>query len=217
MAPRETSPEVVGGRSLKIDEGVQIWLKERREEDKIDSNLWRIHDGLYDLNDFIERHPGGPSWLEWTRGTDITEAFEVAHVFDNAEKMLKKFYVKSCKDIPRTRPYTFEHDGFYKTLRRKAQIVLREIGTGPNWEMYLVQDGLFLAFHAMFYLTMTTGWFSLALMTGFLLGMSTSAAHNFFHQRDSFRRFYWDASMFNSNDWRISHMLSHHLFTNTMR
>lgn len=29
--------------------------------------LWRVHDGIYDLTDFVERHPGGREWLEMTR------------------------------------------------------------------------------------------------------------------------------------------------------
>ena len=45
--------------------------------------------------------------------------------------------------------------------------------------------------------------------------MNTSAAHNFFHQKDSWRRYYWDLSLLSSRDWRVTHMLSHHLHTNT--
>ena len=41
-------------------------------------------------------------------------------------------------------------------------------------------------------------------------------AHNFFHQKDSWRRFYFDVSCFSSSDWRISHALSHHIYTNTL-
>ena len=57
-----------------------------------------MHDGLYNLDDFISKvedqsftkekqlfenlqHPGGPQWLTNTRGHDITEAFEAAHIF----------------------------------------------------------------------------------------------------------------------------------------
>lgn len=56
---------------------------------------------------------------------------------------------------------------------------------------------------------------TLALVAGLVLGMNTSAAHNFFHQADSWRRFYWDLSVLSSRDWRVTHMLSHHLHTNT--
>ena len=52
------------------------FLEGRRKDDGAEG-LWRINDSLYDLESFIEHHPGGSEWLELTRGTDITEAFEV--------------------------------------------------------------------------------------------------------------------------------------------
>jgi Cytochrome b5-like Heme/Steroid binding domain len=42
-------------------------------------NLLRVHDNLYDLSPFVEKHPGGSQWLEVIRGTDITELFECSH------------------------------------------------------------------------------------------------------------------------------------------
>ncbi|KAF5293578.1 hypothetical protein FQA39_LY03063 [Lamprigera yunnana] len=47
------------------------WLKERRDAD--DTNgLWRIHDGLYDLTSFINKHPGGKFWIEATKTFKIS-------------------------------------------------------------------------------------------------------------------------------------------------
>ena len=57
----------------------------------------------------------------------------------------------------------------------------------------------------------------MSALTGLILGMTTSAAHNFFHQADSWRMYYWDLSFLSSRDWRITHMLSHHLHTNTYK
>lgn len=40
------------------------------ESKKIDDNaegLWRVHDGIYDLTDFIKLHPGGVDWIELTK------------------------------------------------------------------------------------------------------------------------------------------------------
>ena len=58
--------------------GANHWLECKRKADGIDKNLWRIHDNLYDLSAFASRHPGGRRWIEVTKGTDITEAFEVS-------------------------------------------------------------------------------------------------------------------------------------------
>lgn len=46
----------------------------------VPNHLWRIHGHLYDLNSYIDLHPGGQIFLEKTRGTDCTEAFECHHV-----------------------------------------------------------------------------------------------------------------------------------------
>lgn len=44
----------------------QLWLEMKQEQDGAEG-LWRIHDGLYDLTDFIKEHPGGSEWLELTK------------------------------------------------------------------------------------------------------------------------------------------------------
>ena len=63
-----------------------------------------------------------------TRGTDITEAFEVAHVFpEKSEALLKKYFVRKCVNIPSTSRYTFEKDGFYARLKARVQPVLKQV------------------------------------------------------------------------------------------
>ncbi|CAB0032075.1 unnamed protein product [Trichogramma brassicae] len=52
------------------------FLEGRRQDDGAEG-LWRVHDGLYDLESFAASHPGGAEWIAMTKGTDITEAFEV--------------------------------------------------------------------------------------------------------------------------------------------
>lgn len=42
------------------------------------------------------------------------------------------------------------------------------------------------------------------------------AAHNYFHRRDNFRMRYFNISFMNYRDWRVSHALSHHLYTNSL-
>merc|ERR1712106_1243240 len=73
------------------------WLSARVKDDKCEG-LWRIHDQLYDLSNF--KHPGGKSWIELTKGTDITEAFETMHVQDIPQALLEKYRVKPA-DKPR--------------------------------------------------------------------------------------------------------------------
>lgn len=42
------------------------WLKGKQVQDGAE-DLWRIHDGLYDLTSFVRSHPGGSQWIEFTK------------------------------------------------------------------------------------------------------------------------------------------------------
>ncbi|KAK7080234.1 hypothetical protein SK128_017051, partial [Halocaridina rubra] len=190
-----------------------IWLNGKRIDDNI-GPYWRIHNKLYDLTDFINRHPGGRTWLECTKGTDITEAFESAHISLAAEKILPKYFVKDIH-TPRNSPYTFHEDGFYRTLKRKVRPILEKTGRGPSLGMIIIQDGLLLAFLSLLITGSLSDSYARVILAGFFLSMTCMCAHNFFHQRDNFRMYYFDLTLMSSFDWRISHSLSHHLFTNT--
>lgn len=89
--------------------------------------MWRIHNTLYDLSDFINKHPGGPDWLKMTEGHDITEAFFSHHLNTNIlESTLQKYRVKETLR-PKNVKLTFEENGFYMTLKRKVAAKLPEI------------------------------------------------------------------------------------------
>lgn len=85
-----------------------------------------MHDNLYDLEAFVDKHPGGRDWIKFTKGTDITEAFESSHIvgFKNVEKILEKYYVAAASE-PRNSPFSFKKDGFYKTLKTKVEPILK--------------------------------------------------------------------------------------------
>lgn len=71
MAPR-TSSWPVWSNISSTDENIKSvdgWIEARRKEDGADE-LWRIHDGLYNLEGWILKHPGGPQWLEITKVCD---------------------------------------------------------------------------------------------------------------------------------------------------
>lgn len=47
------------------------WLTGKAMDDGAEG-LWRVNNGIYDLNDFVKRHPGGAEWLELTKVIDYT-------------------------------------------------------------------------------------------------------------------------------------------------
>ncbi|XP_050298514.1 cytochrome b5-related protein-like [Anthonomus grandis grandis] len=191
-----------------------IWLEGRRLDDGAEG-LWRIHDNLYDLDDFIINHPGGEDWIKLTKGTDITEAFESHHLSDRAENMLSSFFVKKAS-TPRIFPFTFHEKGFYKTLKGRIIETLDTVPKRPIERTKNLTDLLFVAYVTTFLLAVYYRSFIIGLIAGITLALLAVAAHNFFHQRDNFRRFYFDLCMMSSKEWRISHVLSHHMYTNTI-
>lgn len=96
----------------------RTWLSSKRRDDNAEG-LWRIDDQLYDLINFIPKHPGGADWLRLTQGTDITELFETHHISGKARLLLSNFYVREAQR-PRNSRITFTDDGFYQSLKSKV-------------------------------------------------------------------------------------------------
>ncbi|XP_046396474.1 cytochrome b5-related protein-like [Ischnura elegans] len=206
--------------------GSTMWLKGKRRDDDI-GELWRIHDKLYDLTDFIKMHPGGPDWLTLTRGTDITEAFESHHLSERPTRMLERFFVREASG-PRNSAYTFAKDGFYNILKERVRKELAVKDNtrhlGPTLRTKLAADFLLIStlvagcLASNYYNSPTLGasiYYMFMAVSGVMLTLLTISGHNFFHQRDSLRVLYFDLSLMSSRDWRVSHALSHHLFPNT--
>nr|CAD7405177.1 unnamed protein product [Timema poppensis] len=222
MPPREDDPltstlpglwKYPTNRDAPLKSGI-LWLEGKREDDGAEG-LWRVHDDLYDVSTFVDKHPGGADWLKLTKGTDITEAFESHHITNHADYTLKKFFVRKAT-TRRNSPYTFEEDGFYKTLKRRAREILGNDYSGPSSRSILIADFFFITTLLLSVLAAHGGDFLLGSLAGVFLCYTAISAHNFFHQKDNFRMYYFDLSLMSSRDWRISHALSHHLYPNTL-
>lgn len=149
------------------------------------------------------------------QGTDITEAFEAHHISPKPPKMLKKYHIRQAATT-RNSPFTFEDDGFYRTLRRNIRDVLPLAPKHLKHRTKYIADLLLLSYLVTSLFSAIFSSYLIATVSGVLLAMLTVTAHSFFHQRDSFRMYYFDMSLMSSRDWRISHSLSHHLYTNTI-
>lgn len=80
-------------------------------------------------------HPGGVDWIKLTKGTDITEAFEIHH-FNRlkVELLLQKYRIRETK-LPRNFKFTFKETGFYRTLQRRIVEELKRID--PKQDTFL--------------------------------------------------------------------------------
>lgn len=176
-------------------------------------DLWLIHGNLYDLSGFLDKHPGGREWLEFTRGTDCSAEFETHHLDEEkVEKYLKTYYVGPCPNAARVKSYTFEPNGFYKTLKRAVFKELKEVGTGPTNQMKALSVlAIALWVISFAYLCLYPSFFK-AIVAGLFLFPLMGIGHNFFHQKNSFWLYAWDMTCFSSHHWRISHAVSHHHF-----
>ena len=204
--------------------GASDWLEDRAARDKTlggcPSDCWLIGGVLYDLTDFLDKHPGGKLWLEMTRGMDCTDAFETHHLnMARATKLLEQFVVgRPAKElVGKTDAYDWRDDGFYRTTRRKCWETLLAGGVrpfGPTGFMLFLCSASAVLFVCLFVATCMTSSYAVASGAGYSIFVLMGIGHNFFHQRDTIWRFAWDVSMFSSDDWRASHAISHHLYPN---
>lgn len=140
-------PPIAGSGS---NTGSEHFKRAKAEADTKGSNLWRVYNKLYDLTDYLDKHPGGRDWLELTRGTDCTEAFEAHHLdTDKVENVLKSFFIRDADDgglteelnkfslkskdkqkdhvqHPSSRIFTYGQQDFWKTLKRRVRSKLME-------------------------------------------------------------------------------------------
>lgn len=71
-------------------------------------------------------------WIKFTKGTDITEAFETHHIYsERPERLLDKYKIRLASE-PRNFKFTFDDSGFYRTFKRKVGKKLQTIDRSPE-------------------------------------------------------------------------------------
>ncbi|XP_050432227.1 cytochrome b5-related protein-like isoform X1 [Adelges cooleyi] len=218
MAPRTSSWPTLNNlpstdRNIKRVDG---WINARRKEDGAEG-LWRVHDGLYDLQEWIPKHPGGSQWLEITKGVDITELFETYHLKgDVATQKLRTFYVRNAS-TPRSSPFTFKPDGFYKVLKSRVSKKISTINhSNILLKSKLVVDTFILLALLLCAESARRNSYYVAVLAGVSLAFGLVANHNFTHLKDNWRMYYIQLGLFSVREWRISHTVSHHCYANTV-
>lgn len=149
----------------------------------------------------------------------MTEAFETHHITPKASEVLKKFFVKEASE-PRNYNITFDDKGFYRTLKRRVAEKLKSIDVKKHTRQSRQILDLNLlailvsAFFASRAETVSFGAFW-CLLCGQFVGWSANFAHNFIHQKDNWRMYTANISMMSWRDFRVFHVISHHMYTNT--
>lgn len=191
------------------------FLEGRRKIDGAEG-LWRYKNNLYDLEGFAKYHPGGEEWIRLTKGTDITELFESHHLTRRAYNMLPKYFVREVT-TPRSVPLTTDPTGFFATFKKRAVEALRDVDFHwPSTRTNVTADSLALTAITLCMVAASTQSHLFILLAGIFLAWTTIIAHNYFHMRNTFRMYYFDLSVMSSKDWRITHVMSHHSYPNTL-
>lgn len=218
-----------------ILKGCKKWLDGRRLDDNAEG-LWRIHDKLYNLKDFVKRHPGGELWLEVTEGTDITEHFETHHIKDTAERMLEKFFVRDAK-LQRNYKISFKENGFYKTVKRRVAQKVDHLDHSAEANSRFYCDFLLVTLILLSTISARDENYLVATAAALSLSWLTTIGHNFIHQKDNWRMYLVNLSLMTFREWRgllkkfliellknylmdsfcftVFHAMSHHLYPNS--
>lgn len=84
------------------------------------TRLWVIDGKVYDLEPFLDKHPGGRRFLEHARGTDCSALFRSTHLHDKIPWAMLARYEVAGATAP-LEPYVWPKEGFYETLKRRVR------------------------------------------------------------------------------------------------
>jgi linoleoyl-CoA desaturase len=197
------------------------------------SQLWFIDGQAYDLRKFVEKHPGGREALWLAQGTNCTELFRTYHLLSGPSKaLLLRYRIEVDRKDPHMvallggSSFTFEEDGFYKTVARRARDYFRETkqhsGSTKGLQWFAIGSVLLIIALAVPAFAFGNLWAAVAL--GLMRGITSVGPGHSMSHFSQFPRGNWNsllfrlASPFLVSSWSIwtnSHVRSHHVVTLT--
>lgn len=124
--------------------------------------------------------------------------------------MLENFYVTDSID-PRNYFYTYDENGFYRTLKRRVEKKLETVDMSVTWKSRAMHDVNLAAFILCALIAnrtqdqyMSVIWI---LLTAQFLTWTANFSHNFVHQADNWRMYTSNLSFLMWRDMRVSHVL----------
>ena len=117
--------------------------------------------------------------------------------------------------LPRNYKFTFDENGFYRTLKRRIAEKVDKLDRSPVKTSKLISDVMLVTVFTSAVLATSFESSFLAVLSGIFVFWQFVIAHNFFHQKDNWRMFCCNLSLFDYREWRVSHAMSHHLYTNS--
>lgn len=192
--------------------------------------MWKIHGNVYDLSNFLDKHPGGRRILETCQGdNDLTATFESYHAMSDINKIKK---MMDTYKIGETKPskFMFKEDGFYKTLQIRIKKLFIEQGYNhkANYFWFIKSSIQILLFIITFYQAFYNHNLSLSIRTvlSFLSGhLLIQAGFNVMHDASHFAisknnkvnillgDILNSLLLLDGQLWETHHVFRHHSFT----
>ena len=180
---------------------------------EIPPNCIGIHGILYDPNEFQKIHPGGPAWIEISKGTDATSLFEIVHV----NNKLAKYHLNK---LPSVGTYTIIQKWDYSSYREICKTILHIFPTAESrthssqtfqmWVFFAATIHMCLLFQTDF----TIFWAILLVVSAISNTVLGGFGHNYLHKFHP-KCLALDWNGLSSFEWMLEHVLSHHCNPNS--
>jgi fatty acid desaturase len=199
--------------------------------------LVRIYGVVHDVTDFAPRHPGGRHVIEQVAANDLPDAtplFESYHALVDADfmrRMLKP--MATGETYPQL--YSFEENGFYRTLRKRVAHYLHERtgqtgkATGGSWVLFkaffafAMWSGLLIgcvvmaAYDWSVHLVLASASLAGVMLLSWGFIMMHEASHFAFADgariNDLFSQIWNSVALWDTREWFTHHVIWHHSFT----
>jgi len=199
--------------------------EERRNKMK---GLWVVDGQVYDLNDFVKRHPGGSAAIGLGKGIDCTELFKTYHLMRSPpESILSKYRLPNTENFDYGQSkYLFEKDGFLMTVRQRVREYFNNNNLnskGPIGYQIVAVLSIFLIM-GLYYPAYIMGSLIASFALGIVKGITAVTAGHSMSHFSLFTKPWLNSFVFRACSplvlsthqiWSTSHIVSHHVHTLT--
>lgn len=193
-----------------------------------------VRDDVYDVTEWIDRHPGGREILLLAIGRDVTDLMTSYHPFtDKADKMLAMYKIGTLTG-PREFPQYSPDRGFYKTVCERVDKYFKETAQDPKspwaglWRMAIVFSLAALSFCVMHGALLPGVMMPIRLLAAVVYGICQAlpllhVMHDASHTAIGHNETWWKVMGRLPMDWfagacmiswHHQHTIGHHLYTN---
>ena len=188
-----------------------------------EGRLWIIiHDNVYDVTEYKDKHPGGNLVLQHLSGKDATDAFENYHRAHVAKFLLPRYYIGKLQDPLKVAPHVKDFRAVRQELLRRG---LYEVPSAFYNKLYLWFAALFVG---SLYLTLACSSIVCHMIGAVLMGLFwqqyAGLGHDLGHTSvsKSFSDDHWYGSVIGASLtglstawWKSSHN-THHVVPNSV-